>query len=915
MEKASVKHLEFQLQREKALAKDLDARCKLLSAQIAQLEQDKAELRREKLSLGEEAKKASKLDERIHNLQKEVESRDAVIAAERMAAQEARAEAEEIRRNANASIALWTAAEEQWTTEQAALNEAALRYRSQIETLEKDLRIQGDAHVELTKQLHTEKDRFSRLTHAREAMEVEVKSLHSQVEKLQNKVCDLEQTVYKLDLAGDKQREAINLKDTEIKTLEATVARHIEAEERLEQTISSLNDRINAAKMLNLEGKCENEKLQCDVSDAKKEIDRLHLQIESLKRDSSFLSLSHSSTQKALEDLKEKHRQLQEDIRDKNVEIRRHELTISQLNMELKKSENQGGEWSFQYSSLETELQQTKELLKTSSASVEMLLREKNELVERLKEQKQLMERKEEEMVVLQSQCNERIDTFLRDMSDLEKEIAARQAVINELSDQLNSASEKNVVYHSKILEESEANGKMRQQLSQLLRRLQSNEQHMFLQECVSEKERMFSSFAEDLFNASMSCYAILVRQCQKLQDESSVLQKQTEELLRECCLKSCELKERECVCANQKGQIAALQEDSSMQAERISVLLCELSAAQNEASKLRAAVETAGSDAVDLKSAFAELHEQVVLKDTELERKDAALTDLQARFCAFSNAASTLEEVLLRHSSEQIEYVQMLWESRLDAVEQHFASLLLHLASEKAVLQSSKEKAEAACRELSAFAKEAKVSMNKSDLAAAERHEALVSRAAFQEEQIALARREKEQTSTQLATLLRRFEEEKNSFESFRKEANCAMEQERARCVAAAKESVKLRSCIDAEVKRKCEYKQALENLKKLRSESEDLRRVEKERAADAIRKANAESNYWIMCFDHLKEMVEESRRKGDCLPSIDMDTIHRLEVAKTKISTMQMQEVNTLLSSLPKLKRVREEGTGASK
>ncbi|GET85734.1 hypothetical protein, conserved [Leishmania tarentolae] len=909
MEKASVKHLEFQLQREKALTKDLDARCKLLSAQIAQLEQDKAELRREKLFLVDEAKKTSKLDDRIHLLQREVENRDAVIAAERAAAQASRTEVEEIRRNANASIALWTAAEEQWTVEQTTLNEAAAQYRLEIEGLRRELQAQGDARAELTKQLHAEKEHSSRLTQAREAMEVELKSLHSQVEKLQNKVCDLEQTVYKLDLAGDKQREAINLKDTEIKTLEATVARHIESEERLEQTISSLNDRINAAKMLNLESKCENERLQCDIVDAKKEMERLHLQAESLKRDSNFLSLSHGSLQKALEDLKEKHRQLQEDLRDKNVEIRRNELTISQLNMELKKSENQGGEWSFQYSTLESELQQTKEALKKSSVSVERLLRENDELAERLKEQKQLFEAKEEEMVVLQSQCDDRVETFSRDIRDLEKEITAHQTVINELSDQLNSASERNAALQSRILEESEASGKMRQRLNEDLELLKSNEHQIFFLQCVVDKEKMFSAFSTHWNETTKLFCANLLGYCEKLQDQASVLLEHREELSRESCWKTSQLAELQVQNEEQKEQIEVLKRERNMQSDRYSALSQEKLAAENDASELRIALEASRNQNVSLTSAVAGLHEQIGAKDVELVEKNAVLAEFDSRICAFAHAASALEMTVLDYSVTQMEEVKELWKNRLDTVVLHFSTLVSHLMEEKMLLQSSKEQAEASCRELSAFVKEAKISMNKNDLAAAERQEALTSRVALLEGQVALARREKDQSATQLATLLRRFEEDKNAFESFKREVECTMQQERERREAAQEESVKLRCCIDTEVKRKCEYKQALENLKKLRSESEELRRTEKANALEAIRKANRECNYWVMCFDHLKDRVEKSHRTGDCLPSIDADTIHRLEVAKTKISPMQAREVNNALSQLPKLKRVREE------
>ncbi|KAG5511367.1 hypothetical protein JKF63_07330 [Porcisia hertigi] len=911
MEKASVKHLEFQLQREKALTKDLDAKCKALSAQVAQLEQDKAELRREKLVLGEEAKRTAKLDDRIHNLQKEVESRDAVIAAERAAAQDARAEAEEVRRNANSCIALWTAAEEQWTADQIALKDSAVQYRSQIETLELELQVQRDSYTELTMQLQAEKDRSNRLTQAGESMEAEANSLHSQVEKLQNKVHDLEQTVYKLDLAGDKQREAINLKDTEIATLEATVARHLDTEERLEQTISSLNDRINAAKMLNLEMKGENEKLQCDLSDCKKEMDRLHLQIESHKRDANFLTQSQSSLQKALDDLKEKHRQLQEDVREKNVEVRRHELTISQLTVELKKSENQGGEWSFQYSSLESELQQTKEALKKSSASVEALTREKNELAEKVRDHKQIMDAKDEEMVVLQHQCGERAETHLRIIADLEKEIAARQVVINELSDQLNSASQKTTLYHTKILEESEASGTLREQLASLVLLLQLKEQQVILQECVAEKENIFAGVVAAWYEAPKFFYAQLAEHCQRLQGETYVLLKHTEELSRESSSIRSQMEELQLANADQKEQIAAAQKERDAQAERLMALSQDFLAAQNEVNTLRGAVETSGRENLSLMSLVAGLHEQVAAKGAELAEKDTALSDYQNRLRNSLDAASALEETLLSYSAAQMEKVQILWSSRLSTVEDFFKSVLSQYASEKASLYSAKEQADATCRELSAFVKEAKVSMNKSDLVAAERQEALVSRINLLEGQVALARREKDQAGTQLATLLRRFEEDKKAAEMSKKESKCGMDEERARREAAERECLKLRSGVEAEVKRKCEYKQALESLKKLRRESEDLRRAEKERAAEAIRKANTETNYWVMCFDHLKGLIDKSRRTGDRLPSIDPGTIHRLEVAKTKISPIQAREVNAAHCALPRLKRIREEAS----
>ncbi|KAK7198054.1 hypothetical protein NESM_000761100 [Novymonas esmeraldas] len=913
MDKASVKHLDFQLQREKALTKDLDAKCKLLSAQIAQLEQDKAELRREKLLLGEEAKKASKLEDRIHNLQKEVEHRDGVIAAERAAAQEARVEAEEVRRNANASIALWTAAEEQWTAEQAALNEAATQYRLQIDALEREVQVRRDDTADVSKHLLVERDRVQKLTQARELGEAEVKALHQQVEKLQNKVCDLEQTVYKLDLAGDKQREAIHLKDAEIKSLEATLARHVETEERMEQSISSLNDRINAAKMMNLEGQGENEKLHCDIADAKKEIDRLLLQIESLKRDSGFLAQSHSSVQKALEELKEKHRQLQEDSKEKTVEIRRQELTISQLHVELKKSESNGGEWSFQNSSLAAELQQTKAALKKANSAAEMLHDENSELVERARALKQLVESKEEEMVLLQSQCEERTGALLRDIDALEKDIAARQAVINDMSSQLNLASEKHTVYHSKILEGSETTGKVLQQVSLLLRRLHAEEQRSLLLECGAEKEQLFADFLADGNTAQRVLGAQQAELCQRLHGETCVLQEHTEELAREVQSKVAQIVDVEVAAAAQKRENSKLRQEALSYAERCTELAHQLVVRQDAIDELRRVAKESNAEKEALKLALAELRDEVATRDNALTRSGAAVAAAKDRSRSLSDDLLVLEQRFLHHIAAQTNHMEQLWSSRVDAVASEFAALRSQWKTDEAALRSSKEQAEATCRELCAFAKEAKVSMNKSDLAAAERQEALASRATLLEGQVTVARRERDQASAQLSTLLRRFEEDKKATEAFRRQAEGAMERELARCEAASKEAAKLRAGVEAEVRRKCEYKQAVEELKKLRAESEELRRGEKERAAEAIRKANAESNYWVTCFDHLKQLVEKSRRTGNPVPSIDADMIHRLEAAKAKISPIQARDTNVAPGGVPQLKRARQEPSEA--
>lgn len=915
MEKASIKHLDFHLQREKARTKDLEVECKGLHAQIAQLEQDKAGLRREKLVLCEEVKKVNKLDDRVHSLQKDIESRDAIIASERAAAEQARAETEEVRSNANASIAQWVEAEKQWTAEQTALNDAAVLLRDKIEGLEAALRSQRNECAETAQLLSAEREKAKKLSEARDTLETEVRNFHTHTEKLQNKICDFEQTILKLNLAGYKQQEAIDLKDTEIRTLETALENERKTAERMEQTITSLNDRLNAVKMASLGEKGENEKLQCDVGDARKEIARLNLHVETLKRDAHFSAQSQASLQKALDEMREKCRQQQEDLKEKSVEIRRHELTISQLNVELKKSENQGGEWSFQNSSLEAELQRTKDALKNSTNAVEALHSEKEDLTLKLRQLQSIVDSKEEEMVLLQNQFDEKMEVLACDARNLEKEVAARQRVINDLTEQLNSTSEKNAVYHTKILEESEMTGKVKHELMQMLSHVQAKERELSLSTCAAEKAELFTTWLSEWYSVPQVQSAEWRTSCRKAEDEIMALRKQMECLGQRADNADRTIVGQGKVVLKLEHRVAELQGQKESSERQAELLTEDIKAAQNRISSAQAELDASKQQIESLLQSTAALNEQLIMKEAELEDMEVLRTKM--KFSAHEDlaAASDIQMRALQLCSEQVDRVSALWYSRTEAMGELFLLCCARASAENAQLQFAKEQAEATCRELTHFAKEAKIAMSKGDRALAEKQDALHSRIALLEGQGALLQREKEQANIRLSTLLHRFEEEQKMHESFRKESQSALETERAKTATIERDLMKLRSAVNYEVSRKCEYKAALEGAKKLLSESEEMRAADSARALDAINRANKESNYWVLCFDRLKGMVEQSRRNGKRLPSIDADTIHRLEEAKTSIRPIQAQDVNSIVLSVPKLKRLRDEASGPAK
>jgi chromosome segregation ATPase len=915
MEKASIKHLDFQLQREKARSKDLEVECKALHAQIAQLEQDKAGLRREKLVLTEEAKKIAKLDDRIHLLQKDIESRDAIIASERAAAEQARAETEEIRSNANASIAQWIDAERQWTAEQAALNDAAIQFRSRIEELEAALQTARNDCADAKRVLEAERERTRKLSDARDTLEAEVRNFHVQAEKLQNKVCDLEQTIYKLDVAGDKQQETIALKETEIRTLETALENERKTVERMEQTVTSLNDRVNAVKMMSLDERGENEKLQCDLLDANKEIARLTLHVESLKRDASFAEQSQAGLQKALDEMRERCRLQQDDLKEKIVEIRRHELTISQLNVELKKSENQGGEWSFRNSSLEAELQRTKDALKSSTSAAEVLLSEKDELTVKLHQLQSIVEAKDEEMVLLQNQFDEKLEVLTKDILNLEKEVAARQSVINDLTEQLNSTSEKNATYHTKILHESAAAGKVRQELTHMLSHVHAQERELQWCKCVADKADAFTLWLSEWSAISLSQANVLFALLQKSQGEAAGLKQHVNFLTekagdseRACLEKSNEVRENE-------RRIVELQEQLDDQTNEALQLKEAIERNEMRLGALQAELSAALQQVDCFSTELALSKEQLMRKEAAMSEKDVLRTELQASALAKLNVASGLQLRGLEFCEEQTKLLQDLCSARVEIVIDFFSTVVASVNEEKAQALLAKEQAELTCRELTAFAKEAKMAMSKCDRAVAEKQESLSSRIALLEGQGALLRREKEQYTMQLSVLLRRFEDEQRAHEDFKKESQSALEAVRAKNASAERDVAKLRSAINYEVARKCEYKAALEGAKKLLGESEEMRAADAARALEAIKKANDESNYWVRCFDRLKRMVEQSRKSGKRLPSIDADTLLRLEEAKTTMSPIQTQDVNLAATGVPKMKRLREDTAGPSK
>lgn len=903
--KASVKHLEFQLQREKALTKELEAKCKDFHAQIARLEQEKAELRREKMQLTEETKKSSRYEDRIHFLQKEIETKDSIISQERTKAADARAEAEEIRYNANASIESWKRAEEQWIQEQSTLTDTVSQQREELTKLLNKLQTAESELADATLNLRKERDRVAKTEGARDKLEGELRLMHEKAEKLQNQLFDLEQKIYELDMAGEKQKEALCLKDTEIKTLEAEVAKHIATEEQLEQTVSSLNDRINAAKMVNLEGKGENEKLLCDLSQARKESQRLAMQTESLKREYDFSVQTQATLQKSLDELRDKLRAQQEEVKEKSVEIRKHELTISQQALHVKTLENTCGESAFRCAALEANVVQLKDQLRATQQSHEEALEEGDAVRGELNAIKTLLERKEEELVVQKAQQEEREDVFQNELRNWEKEVSQRQEVIQQLTDQLGNTNEKNAMYHGKILEESEATAKLEQEVAHLHEDIRRHNQSQLLLEAICDKkDHQLCHLAEH----DNTLLALLGELRQSLHDATAVKTKQERDLL------------------SQRGQIENLTRESQRLAADLSLAHSNAADMQEKLRSLEDAVAEKEARRVSSVQKGTNFQEENLLLGAKLASLEEQLrlcaesqTNDRVHFAGQLHSALTESDRLTSMFLERLSMADQWWEMRARQTLE-WANASQNLCDEYIrALLAEKETLEGQVKELTAFADEVKLSISRKDVALAEKQEVQVAKIHSLEVQLQSVLKEKEQISFQLNALLCRFEQEQRNADQELKKTLDRVKEEERKCEATEKQCGKLRSAVEYEVKRKCEYKAAVEDLKRLREEAERNRLREKELAMEAIAKANDEARYWLTCFEKLKVLIETSRREGTRVPSIDRETLRRLDCAREQMSTTtdvplkehctNLVANNTETSNIPKVKRSRVE------
>ncbi|EPY20628.1 BRCT domain-containing protein [Strigomonas culicis] len=698
--------------------------------------------------------------------------------------------------------------------------------------------------------------------------------------------------MHKLNEAGANLKGALDLKETEIKDLEAKIAKHVQSEEKMEQTIIALNDKINVEKMVNLEAKSENERTHCDLQDAKKETQRLIASIDSLKKQLTFAQQSSDTNQKALNELREKYRQLQEEVKGKTIEIRQYDIGTSQLKAEKNRVENDLNESKYQFSTLEGEHRKMKEELKKIQQTADTLLCEKETLVEEIKLLKHTIDTKEEEMAIMQSQHEDNLCELRNEVSMLKDGLDARQQVVNALTEQLGATTEKSASYCTKIVEESEASAKMRGELLRV-----KNDVNNLQQECLTLHAFVGTIENHVLFleerNENLFCFInALTAKIVAMQD---TFEKITHDLREECNQRDAEIERMKAREEQLLSSLSETQKKLHTSEETTAQLEKQIAISREEQEALTSELNATQSNLSAMNQKYEESQKQIMEMNNFLGMSRAEGKAENEKLYLLTIHLSSFEESCGRMWRFVSDAQMSMMQEKYNYILETFLVFSRQVVQRTVTYESENRRIANKCKDLDLFIKDMKAAMRNSDIAAAEKHEAQQKRIDTLDKSLQTATKEKENALTQLSSLLQQFETDQDVFQQFKMEKEAELERMQQQHNTTRKECEKLRNGLNYELKRKGEYKVALEEVKKLRDESERNRSTEKSLANDTIQRANQEIQYWIQSFEKLKDMIETSRRTGVRVDPIDEETTHRYELAKTmQDEKLSSQNVN---------------------
>ncbi|RNF10507.1 BRCT domain-containing protein [Trypanosoma rangeli] len=900
--KASQKHIEFQLQREKAYTRELEERLKTQQAQIAKLDQDKAELRRELVTLTDDDKKKTKLEERCHALQKELAEKQAALVAEQKRITSTECEKEQIRRDAHASIAKWCEAEKQWIAENEALQKELDIFKEQLLRLQHEFEELVSSRADVLKQLQCEREHSSRLESAAAATEKKIASLHSRIESLQNDIYTRDETVFKLDEAGNKWQEICHSKDDEIRSLELQNAKQSDTIERLQTTISTLNQRIEAIKLLGIEEKGHTEKISCDLHECKKENKLLQLELETVRRDLEHASQNASKQQEMILDLRTKLASSTDQLKEKNTEIRKQELTISQLTADIKREERERSDNGYLVTSLENQLQTLRNGFEEAQSVIKSLHEEKALIEVELHQTKVSHEAKDEAVVLMKSELEDKIEGFLVDIKNLESEVTARQQMINSITRQLGDANLKNEELHERVLQDSDLIAQFRTAIEELQKENKNNcFEQLFQEEAIIRSklcEQYLGDMCDTIFHHTGGIETLL-RQCF---NEISRLDSVTRELDTE---KIAAMHKLDAMELSLEEEIQKQREREAKQTHEIETRNVELVALQNQIREYEESLTLLKSGVEEQRNRCNEFQRNNKLLSDKLVATENILQEMSIsteKHVYFSECATRwLQDVMgsLMFSFEH--YAKWMLE-KADIVGVEFYRV--HVKEKKRVLEAldySKKiqrETEERCTHLHLQLRNAEFSLGDQEKATIKKNENLLSEIRLIEKQRDAADKMKEEVMQKLDSVSNQLLAEKNTKDERIRGILVELDIEKHNTQLIENKLQKLQKNFDYELGRKMEYKKALQEVKARREEAERYRATEKDWAMKAISCANEEVNYWVKSFEKLKSMLDElSSRSGARVSAVDQATINSFEEAKNRL-VLRDQDVNVASS-----------------
>eukprot|EP00796_Vickermania_ingenoplastis_P008827 gene8827-6210_t len=851
---ASYKHLEFQLQRERSAVVNLTEKCKQYQIQLSQVEQEKAELRREKVSLAEENKRVARLEEHVAGLKRELEQRDKQLQAERQKAADAKAETEEIRTRAHTSIDQWTVAEAAWTEQEQKLQATVAQQREEINRLHAQLSAAHTERDEFHNLLRSAKEQTSQQAKQIAGFETELRQQYEQLEQHRSKVFAYETDSVNLHRAAEKLQEALQAKEEALQSRVAAHERCLLENEQLSQTVHTYVDRLNKEKAMQTDLKRQKELLACDIGVAKKEKERIEMQLHSERKERELAQQRLEQVEQLMEEMRDKCIKLQEEVRSKAAEVRDKELEVSQLEIRLQKYE------------AATTLAQTEQLRREKERDqhrrqVEELQTAQQELVETIrqlegevKHTRAALNKRDEEVVLVRVELEEVQAGHQAQLQKLMREVEARQVVIQNLHRELQELNRQQHQLHQNLTEEAKGAERASQERQALLDQLRHAQHEALLSQATLEKTQLCMEAVET--DVVPGCMTLLVGPLVRdVARQGAELEREQERLLQ---------------------RLAALEEQ---QADTTQLLRQEESKNQRicmENEQLRLQVEEEKSTARQASADAAWLQERLAEAQARQDAVEATCRGLQEEKAALAQSQAELAQRLqdqhraqqVLRTARQLELtLSCMYQSTITSLEQKLqytwdtaTSLLERSYRELRGTRGQLAEAKQSNTNLEQLLRESNELFERKHLTTDEAQKALNGQVQLLERRLAQVSREKGQHEAQLHATLERWNLDKAAWTDREHELEAAARSEAAARVAVEASLRKVREGLEYELRRKVEYKEALAELKRLRSETDAAREKERGLATTAMEKANEEIAYWRKAFMKLRDKYKHS-------------------------------------------------------